>query len=168
MTDVDYAAYFLNSRSSVIQYELLEVSHPDFTQTYRVVRNAREGLTVTLETGLSRHFTYYPLRISAKGARDNLDCSLEIQLGDLGEILPAEMDAIAAADGFQTKPTVKYYVYRSDDLTQPLHGPLILEVTDFSFKREGAQFEAKAPSLNISKTGEVYDLDRFPMLRGFL
>jgi hypothetical protein len=29
-------------------------------------------------------------------------------------------------------------------------------------------FEAKAPSLNVNKTGELYTFDRFPMLKGFL
>jgi len=163
-----YEEYFLNRRSSVMSYELLEISHPDFTQTYRVVQNAVAGITVTLETGLSRFFTYYPLKISASTARDDLDYSINIQLGDLGSILPLEMDAIDSASGFNTKPTVIYRVYRSDDLTTPLFGPLYLEVVSFTFKREGSQFEAKAPSLNVNKTGEIYDLDRFPMLRGFL
>lgn len=163
-----YAEYLLNSSRSVIEYETVEISHPNFTQTYRVVRNAVAGLTAKVETGITSTFQYYPLKISASGARDNLDCSLTFQLGDLGEVLPAEMDAIDAASGWTTKPTVIYRTFRSDDLTAPMFGPITLEVVDFSFKREGCQFEARAPWLNVVKTGELYDLDRFPMLRGFL
>lgn len=163
-----YAEYFLNSRSSVIEYETVQISHPNFTQTYRIVRNAVAGLTAITEESVSRTFQYYPLKISASGARDNLDCSLTFQLGDLGEVLPLEMDAIDAASGWDTKPTVIYRTFRSDDLTAPLYGPITLEVVDFSFKREGCQFEARAPWLNLVRTGEIYDLDRFPMLRGFL
>lgn len=165
---MSYAEFFLNSRSSVVQLELMEISHPNFTKVYRVVRNAVKGITVTLETSASATFDYYPMRIENNGSKDDLDQSLTITLGDLGEVLPKELDSVASADGFSVKPVVTYRTYRSDDLTSPLFGPVILEVESFAFNREGSTFTAKAPSLNINKTGELYNLERFPMLRGFL
>lgn len=162
-----YAEFFLNSQSSVVQLELLELSHPSFTKTYRIVRNAVNGVLANIEH-VYQQFDYYPLRISPTGSRDNLDHSFKLDLGDLGEVLPRELDAIASAGTFDVKPTIRYWTFRSDDLSQPLFGPLILEVQHFNFNKDGCSFEAKAPSLNVSKTGEVYKLDRFPMLRGFL
>ncbi len=164
----EYTEFFLNSRASIVQLETLEISHPNFTKIYRIVRNATAGIDVTLETLEAVHFDYYPLRIKGNGARDNLDFSLQIDLGDLGDILPNELDAVSSADGFTIKPLVVYRTFRSDDLSKPLFGPLILEVGTFNFKREGSGFEAKAPSLNVNQTGEIYALDRFPMLRAFL
>jgi len=164
----DYSEFFLSSKSSIVQLELLEISHPDFTQTYYIVRNATNGVTVTLEDLSVQEFTYYPLKITNVGNREDLDFGLRIDLGDLGEVLPVEIDAISSASGFETKPTIKYRTYRSDDLTAPLLGPYTLEVDAFSFNREGSSFEARAPSLNINRTGELYKIDRFPMLRGFL
>lgn len=164
----DFAEFFLKSKSSVVQLETLEISHPDFTKVYRIVRNAVQGVTVTLENNSSATFDYYPLAIENAGVRDDLDQAITINLGDLGEVLPKELDEISSNDGFGTKPTVVYRTYRSDDLTRPLFGPVLLEVTSFAFNREGSTFEAKAPSLNVNKTGERYKLDRFPMLRGFL
>lgn len=163
-----YAEFFLKSSSSVVQLELLEVSHPNFTKVYRIVRNAVQGVTVTLETGVQQAFTYYPLQVENDGSRDDLDQSFTITLGDLGEVLPMELDEVAANEGFGIKPTVIYRTYRSDDLTSPLLGPISLEVESFAFNQNGATFSAKAPSLNVNKTGELYKLDRFPMLRGFL
>jgi hypothetical protein len=163
-----YSEFFLNSRSSVVQLELLEISHSKFTKVYRVVRNSMNGVTVTLETGAQATFDYYPLRIENSGAKDDLDQSFNITLGDLGEVLPKELDNVASLNGFSEKPRVVYRTYRSDDLTRPLFGPIVLEVESFAFNREGSSFTAKAPSLNINKTGEVYRLERFPMLRGFL
>jgi hypothetical protein len=163
-----YTEFFLKSRSSVVQLELLEISHPNFTQVYRIVRNASAGVTVTLETAAVETFSHYPCRIVSQGNRDDLDQAFRIDLGDLGEVLPLELDAVAQADGFATKPQVIYRTYRSDDLTQPLFGPLTLEVPSFAFKAEGASFTARAPQLNDTATGELYKLDRFPMLRGFL
>lgn len=164
----DYSEFFLNSLSSVVQLELLEISHPDFSQTYYLVRNATNGVTVTLEDASVIEFAYYPLRISPIGSRENLDFGIRVDLGDLGDVLPVELDAVASASGYDVKPTVKYRTYRSDDLTAPLYGPVVLEVESFSFTREGASFEAKAQSLNLNRTGEGYSFDRFPMLRGFL
>jgi hypothetical protein len=164
-----YTEYFLKTNSSVVQLELLEISHPNFTQTFYIVRNAVQGLADVVHEDSTHHaYVYYPLRITLGQTRDNLDTSLKIDLGDLGQVLPLQLDAVAAAGGYSTKPTVKYRTYRHDVLTAPLFGPIELEVTSFSFNRDGATFEAKAPSLNVNKTGETYTLDRFPMLRGFL
>jgi hypothetical protein len=165
----NYSEFFLNSKSSVVQLELIEVSHPNFTQVYRKVRNSIQPVTVKLEDGVTfATFDYYPLQITSLGASTDLDAGFRINLGDLGEVLPQELDAVEVANGFLTKPTLLYRTYRSDDLTQPLFGPLKLEITSIAFKPEGATFDAKAPSLNNSRTGEVYELERFPMLRGFL
>lgn len=165
---MSYAEFFLNSKSSIVQLELMEISHPNFTKVYRIVRNAVKGITVTLETGASASFDYYPMRIENNGSKDDLDQSFTITLGDLGEVLPKELDSVASAQGFDVKPVVTYRTYRSDDLTSPLFGPVLLEVESFAFNREGSTFTAKAPSLNVNKTGELYKLERFPMLRGFL
>ena len=163
-----FSEFFLKSKSSVVQLETLEISHPNFTKVYRIVRNAVEGVTVTLETLQSASFDYYPLQIENAGIRDDLDQAIKINLGDLGEVLPKELDEVSSNSGFGIKPIVIYRTYRSDDLSRPLFGPVTLEVSSFAFNREGSTFEAKAPSLNINKTGEAYKLDRFKMLRGFL
>lgn len=163
-----YVDFFLSSRADVVQLELIEVSHPNFTKTYRIVRNARKGVTVVLPDLGPTAFQFFPLRISKGSSQDDLSQSLRIDIGDLGEEWPEQLDAVAAADGLSTKPTVRYWAYRSDDLSAPLVGPLSYEVKSFSFSREGASFEATAPQLNMLGTGELYKLDRFPMLRGFL
>lgn len=165
---MSYAEFFLNSPSSTVQLELLEISHPNFSKVYRIVRNAVNGVTVTLEDSSVETFDYYPVKIEAGSSRETLDQSFTISLGDVGEVLPQELDAVAVADSFDVRPTIKYRTYRSDDLSSPLFGPLILEVENFAFDNTGVSFAAKAPSLNVNSTGERYLLDRFPMLRGFL
>ena len=164
----DYSEFFLSSNSKVAQLELLQLSHPNLTQTYYIVRNSRSGVTVTLETAASQFFTYYPVRIKSQGQRDDLDQGFSITIGDVGKVLPAELDAIEAATGWATKPTLKYRTYRSDILSKPLFGPVNLEVKKITTDRQGSTFIARAPQLNSSRTGELYRLDRFPMLRGTL
>lgn len=166
---LDYVAFFLNSNRNVVQLETLEISHPSFTKAYRIVRNKILGLDATLEDGITlTHFDYYPCKIVTEASTDDLDQKMQIQFGDTGDILPTELDAVARGDNFGVKPTCIYRSYRSDDLSAPMRGPLNFFVVDLSFNQEGASFEAGAPKVNVSSTGEIYSLDRFPMLRGFL
>ena len=163
-----YTEFFLNSPSNVVQLELIEISHSAFSKIYRIVRNNTSGVTVKLETGSYATFDYYPLKITPISQQDDLDQILKIELGDLGEIIPVELDAVHAANKYNEKPVLIYRTYRSDDLEEILFGPINLEVKSFAFTKNGAAFEAIAPSLNINKTGEFYTIDRFPTLKGFL
>lgn len=162
----DYTEFYLNSKSSIAQLECLEISHSSFSQTYYLVRNAVHGVTVTHEDASEQSYTYLPMRLELSGPRDDLDHILQVVMGDLGEIVPMELDAVRADDALQEMPVVIFRTYRSDDLSAPLFGPLVLEVKRFSMDRQGCTFEAKAPSLNVSRTGESYSIARFPMLSG--
>lgn len=162
-------SYFLGAKRNVVALELVEISHPSFSQVYRRVRNARAGVTVTLEgAGGEQTFDYYPMNIVELGDSADLDTGIRIDFGDLGEVIPLELDNAYAADNMVTKPEVVYRVYRSDDLTAPLIGPLRLQASSFSFTREGASFEASAPYVNNNRTGQVFNLSRFFTLRGFV
>lgn len=160
--------FFLGSTKSTIQYETLEITHPSFSQKYFIVRNSRKGLTATLETNVPTGFVFQPVKITSTGARDDMDTGIQVSFGDLGEILPKEMDNVTRDDSFNVTPSVTYRTWSSDDLDHVLIGPFVFEIKSLSQDQNGATFEAKSPGLNYSKTGEFYRVDRFPMLRGFL
>lgn len=162
------AQFYLNSATSVKELDLLEISHPSWSKVYRIVRNMPGGVTVTHEDGEVCSYDYYPLKITGIAANQTLDQSLQCQLGDLGTVLPKELDAVIAAGTNGVRPTVKYRTYASNNLLSPLDGPQILEIVNLPFNSDGVSFEATAPSVDGNKTGETYTIDRFPMLRGFL
>ncbi len=156
--------FFLGSRSDVVELDLLEITHPNFTKPYRFARNAVEG--ITLQDG--RFFQYYPAKIKTISGEDNLDYGINVSLGDLSEVLPPEIKQLRATDNLSIKPTVSHWVYRSDDLSAPMKQSINLELDDFSFNHESSFFVAKAPTLNNSKTGRVYNVEDFPMMESFL
>lgn len=165
----DYVEYFLNSNTNVMQYETVEIDHPSFSSVLRVVRNASDGLSATLEDGSTAEFEYYPMKVSpVSSVGDDLDQTISITFGDLGEVLPKQLDSMSAAGTMHIHPVLKYRVYRSDDLSAPMLGPIELLVQDLSFSREGATFEAAAKPLNSTSTGELYTIERFATLRGFI
>ena len=168
MSGSDLAGYFLDTTAAVAALDLFEITHPNFSQPYRFVPKVAAGVTVDLSpTELAATFQYVPADITPPAARDDTDASVKVTLGDIGETIATEMDNVAASCGFLVKPQVRYWLFRSDSLSAPLVGPLVLEVDDIEFGKDGATFEATAPQLNARGTGERYSLDRFPMLRGF-
>jgi hypothetical protein len=162
-----YSSFYLNSRSSVVKLDLITISHPSFTKVYNVVRNSIMGITVTLETAVVQAFEYYPLAITPTSSENDLDQVLKVTLGDLGQLLPKELDAVRTDGTFIIKPTLLYREYRSDSLGAPINGPVRFQIDNITFNDDGATFQASAPRLNMTGTGERYTYDRFPMLRGF-
>lgn len=156
--------FFFNSRPSVVFLELLEIKHPNFGADYRLVRNAAPQVFVTHEDALSWTYEFCPMSIRPLASTTDLDQVIEIQLGDVGQIIADEIKNVMTANGMLIRPTVAYRVYRSDDLTQPLYGPIRLRIDGVSLNKEGAKFQAKAASYNLVRTGETYRTDRFPML----
>lgn len=90
----NYAEFFLNSESSIVELETIQITHPNFSKMYRIVRNAVAGLTATLEDATTGVFDYYPLKITPSGAYGDLDQTLQVSFGDLGELIPQELDRL--------------------------------------------------------------------------
>ncbi len=166
-TNDEYVQFFLQAQASVVRIECLELYHPSFSQHYYVVRNATQGITVRHEDGIDYEYMYYPLRIKMVGLSSNLDFGIDVDLGDLGDLVPNELSRITG-DAIRIKPTVIYRSYRSDALDKILEGPFSLEAKQISYNRDGCSFKARPKTLNNYSTGEIYDLTRFYPLRGFL
>ena len=164
----DYTEFFLNSTGRVVGLDLIELSHSSFSKTWRLVRNATDGITVKHEDSNSYLYTYCPMKVVLGTSRENLDQTISITLGDLGDIIQNELERIEADDSWSERPMMKYRYYSSENLNSPIYGPILLEMNPLTCTFDGSNFEATAPSLNVSRTGEIYTLERFPMLRGFL
>lgn len=159
----EYSEFFLSTSSDVVQYEMLRIAHPSFSKDYRLTRNAPNEINAG---GIT--WSYCPMMIETNGARSDLDFSIKITLGDVGIIVQSELEAIRAADGNLTYPTVHYSTFASNNLASPLVGPFELQVRTFALTRAGAAFECVPQVLNRNRTGVFYTPAMFPSLRGFL
>lgn len=164
----EYLSFFLQSQSNVVRLECIEIIHSAFSKTFRIVRNAVNGVRVRHENGVWYNYEYYPLRLKMKAMSSDLDFGMNVDLGDLGDMVPRELQRIVAAGKIRTKPQVIYRSYRSDVLNKVLEGPYKMDAKTISYNREGCSFEASPSSINSSSTGEIYDLERFYPLRGFI
>lgn len=161
--------WFLSMQRDEVLLDCIAISHPNFSQAYYKCRNCDfDGIDLTHEDGSVQHYDYYPMRLTELADENDLDSGFRIDFGDLGQVLPNESDNVKRNDGMLVKPTVVYRGYKSSDPTSPLLGPITMEAPSFAFDPTGASFEAAAPYINNTKTGETYNPARFPMLRGFL
>lgn len=158
-----YTEFFLSSPSDIVQYEMIEIAHSQFSQTWRLTRNAPDGFSAGGQV-----WTYCPMTIEPNGARTDLEFSIRITLGDTGTILQTELEAVRAAGGNSTRPTIVYSTFSSAAPAAPLAGPFTLEVQEVALTREGAMFECKPQILYRNRTGMLYLPVHFPSLRGFL
>jgi hypothetical protein len=163
----NHTEFFLNRSGAVVQLECLEIAHPSFSQTFYIVRNATAGLTVTHEDSTTHDYIYVPVQIDRGNTSDDLDQKLSITLGELGRILPDEIDAVIAGEYADVRPTVRYRVYRSDNLSAPIETLKTLHVESMSRDASGTTtFVAQAAKLNSTKTGWTYSPELFPSIRG--
>lgn len=143
-------------------YETIVLSHSKFSKTYYLVR---ETIPVTARLITGETVTFEPASIAPTNAvnTNDLDQSATFTISDLDNVLDTELDNIPFGD--TESPKVGYGIYHSEYLDEPV------EYTEYDVKsvpQKKGLFTIKcgAPDLNSDETGEVFDLDRFPMLRG--
>lgn len=160
--------YWLVGRHDEVRLECIEITHPSFTKNYRFVRNHADGVRVKHENGTYYDYEYLPLTIAASKSSDDLQQGFTIGIGDVGDIMPKEIQRLRNGSYPNVRPIVNYRVYLTSDLTQPMTSVLGLEVTDNQRQKSGAVFSCKAKETNKTSTGVKYTLDKFPTLRTFL
>lgn len=166
----DYTSFFLNSSSGVVPLECVEISHPDFIEPFRFVKNDTEGVTVKHEaTGPDISYEYQPMSIQRSTVTNDLDQKLSLTIADVDDELIKSVVSARLGTNWKVRPSVKWRLYRDDDLTAPMVSLQTLEVATLSKDGSGnCTFDAQAPELNSVKTGEIYSLERFPLLRGMI
>lgn len=145
--------------------ECIEIKHSLWENPLRYVTNMADGVSVGHDSSYF-NYEYVPLQIDKGSSSDDLDQSLSITIGDLGEIVPDLIDQILDA-GSTERPQVTYRAYSSLDLSQPILVIDHLEVTDQSSDYQGTTFNAEAPKLNAVGTGLLFTKANFPTLIGF-
>lgn len=163
----DYAKFFLDRKVGVYQLECIELYHPSFLETYRVVRNDDRGVYVQHAPDSGQIFyEYMPVSIERSGMLGDLDQTLKISISGLGTLLPDEFERVREGQYATIKPTVNFRIYSSTDLTKPMYYLYNLQLAGVAMDHQAVTFQAESPRLNNAKTGDIYSLDRFSALRG--
>jgi hypothetical protein len=161
----EFEAYelLLNSQpENERQFETLILSHSKFSQTFYLVFDS-VPLTAKLSGGET--VTFQPANVSSTNAQNSndLDQTASFTISDLDNVLDDELDLIPLGD--TESPVAGFGIYTTGFLDAPAD---FVEYTVKSIPQKKGAFTLMcgAPDLNNDETGEVYDLDRFPTLRG--
>lgn len=161
----DYMSFFLNAKGGLIRIDCIEISHPSFSKVFRFVRNIPGGISVKHEDSVDYQYTHEYFELNRSNVTADLDQTVKITFADYKDELKLEVES---AD--YTQPALfKYRAYRDDDLTMPmivLETLHVISVNNDSFGM--VTFDAKAEGLNDVKTGLVYSIEDYPMLRALL
>ena len=159
----EYEAYvdlINNQTENEAYYEAISIYHPNFTKTYYLVVDS-VPLTKRLPSG--ELVTFEPANIVPSNAQNSndLDQVASFTIGDLENIYDDELENIPLGGD---APSLTYYIYTSE-YEYPSES---VEYDTKSVAQKKGAFTVKcgAPSLNKDETGEIFDLTRFPMLRG--
>ena len=169
----DIKDFHLDSAASVVMLETLEINHSLWSAPIRIVTNHADGVTATLENDEVATFEFAPLLIKRGATSDDLDQSLSITLGDLGEIVPPLIKQIREANSDE-KPQVIYRSYAFDVVSMQLTKQKPIEIIkglaikQMNRDHQATTFEAKTSDKNAVKTGKTYNLNDFPDLKGLL
>ena len=169
----DIKDFHLDSVSSVVLLETLEISHSLWPAPIRIVTNHPDGVAVTLENGQPAIFEFIPLMIQRGNTSDDLDQTLNITVGDLGEIVPPLIQKIRDASSDE-KPQVIYRSFAFDAASMVLTKQTPIEiirglsVAKMNQDYQATTFEAATSGKNSVKTGRTYNFKEYPDLRGLI
>lgn len=157
---MDYVAFYLNNSNQVVALECIEMSHSSFEKSLCFVRNDTEGIDAG---GI--WYEYKPMSIQRSNVSSDLDQKISVTIEDFDSAIFARFKNI---DGNTLKkPNLHFRIYRDDDLSTPLLEYHALEIVSVSKDGSGViTFDAQAPVLNSVKTGQVYTVEEYPLLRG--
>lgn len=167
MEITDEMALLLDQSSGVIGLiESLEISHPKWSQVYRFVVNSNESMTLRDEYGESHTYDYSPISVTRSADADTLEQEITLFFADVGNVVPWLIDAFINDDRI-TLPIVTYRAYITENYANPIFVARDLEIESVSRDWQGTRCDAKAPSLNESGNGDVYNASSDPSLIGF-
>lgn len=155
----DYTSFFLNNHGGAVILECLEIMHSTFTEPARFVKNDTDGVIAE-----GQSYEYQPMSIKRNNVSNDLEQQLSITLADMEDHFFKQV--INTMDS-NTRPSVVFKLFSDQDLVTPLMTMQKLEIASLSKDSAGlATFDAQAPELNSVKTGRIYTLEDFPLLRG--
>lgn len=167
MEVTDEMALLLDQSNGVIGLvESLELSHPNWSQVYRFVVDSGESIVLHNENGEAHTYDYSPITVSRSSDSDTLEQEITLFFADVGNVVPWLIDAFINDESI-VLPLVTYRAYITDNYTNPIFVARDLEIESVSRDWQGTRCDAKAPSLNESGNGDVYNASSDPSLIGF-
>jgi hypothetical protein len=143
-------------------WETLELRHPLFAKVHYVTNTAL-AFPATLETGEAVTFETLPFAARQPGSNAGGQQDLALVIDNVDREIIEELER-ASADP-QTRVSVIYRAFASDDLSAPGSDPIALSITEISAGLTTVEATAgRTDVLNKKFPAVLYDIHQFPGL----
>lgn len=158
------ASFFLTNTRSLYWIDTIEMNHPDFVDPFYFQNEyIDEDIVATNEDSQQVTYSYQLFEVKRNNVVADLDQGVGVTFADYKDVLKAAVNSANTSSPI----TVRYRVFRSDDLTSPMDFIQVLKVVNVSSSADGfVTFQAGAEQLNNVKTGDTYTLNKYPLLKG--
>ena len=158
----DYKIFLSSNPERERVFETIVLEHPSFSQIFRFVRDPKP-FTAKDENGVDQD--YSPINFLSANTKisNDLDQLAGFNLSDIDNSFDDEMSKIDLGD--QTKPTITYRIYSSQNLDEIAEGPFVYDIESITQKKGLFTLKSGIPRLNNRTTGQTYNFTDFPMLR---
>lgn len=170
MIESELREIYANAPVEKSTLEVLSMSAPWFSKTHYFQNQVVEGVTVTLEDGVTEvEVPWVPLQNTRSSNEGDLNYSQDLVLQQVNDIIASEYDNWTPG---LSKPIFQirlYVIYRDGSVSSIKEGPINAYVQDVNFSDEdSAAITITTTPTNRTATGERATLARIPMQAGFL
>lgn len=170
MTDDEIRECYASAPTDRIPFEVVSISASWFSKTYHLQCVFTEEIEVTLDTGETVTVDYVPMSLTQSNSSADLTYERTILIQWANDVIAAEGDNYDPAIHGDEMPQVSgriYVYYRNGDISAIKGAPVTLPVRSESRDETGTTLNISAKPVNDSPTGEIFDVIKFPGLRGF-
>ena len=155
----------------------LIISHSAWPDDYTAT-DYYGGFSALDHNGAAQHYNFVPMEFDIPSVSGDIDCEFKIAVSDLNKdgtaigtnkAIRDLVDLIPVDTNEMPKLTVLSYIsYPDGTFSEYCDGPYEFEVTDVTYTNSGAAITAKSPDAIYASCGEIYTIERFPMLKQFV
>jgi len=165
-----YRRFLASAPVAQREYRTLELYHPSFSEVLRFVQDTQDQ-TLTLESTAPRDpstavlFSAISMVIEEPQETEEADPVLTVNLGGVGGEVQDQVSAITGEDALTPIECI-YRKYYSGDIDAPV---LVISLSVSTIRFEGyarVAFTAEDIDFANKLSGELYTIERFPMLAG--
>lgn len=172
MTTDELKAIYANAPVESVDFEVVTLKAPWFSQDYHLQNIDTEDIEVTLENSSVVTAKYAPMSIGQSSSNADLNNERTVVLQDVNDIIASEQSNYNPDihNPEDAKIESRGYIYYRNGTVSSLQTSVtsvtVREVTRDS-KNANSSIRASSKPANDSATGERATVTRVPMLRGF-
>lgn len=159
-------ASFVTNRGET---EVVRISHSNIDTLY-ISEKVKDGQTIIDENSLTQTVNYVPMKLSDESSGKLLLNERQLTMQGINDLIAAEEDKIPTDSSEKVKIDVLTYLHDYDgNLSEVARGPYryFNRKSTYSSQSNSATLTISTTPTNNYTTGDIFDENTYPTMRGF-